>query len=52
MHQDRSRKMAATAKKIFLVGYNPEGRSYGLWDPAEPFDITNSALVSSRKKEM
>ncbi|CAB1100998.1 unnamed protein product [Ectocarpus sp. CCAP 1310/34] len=48
----RSSKLAARAKKMYLVGYNPESRSYRLWDPAESFNITNSAEVSFREKEM
>lgn len=50
--RSRSSKLAARAKKMYLVGYNPKGRSYRLWDPAEPFKITNSAEVSFREKEM
>eukprot|EP00752_Nemacystus_decipiens_P002677 g2503.t1 len=48
----RSNKLAARAKKMYLVGYNGRSRSYRLWDPTEPFKITNSAEVSFREKEM
>eukprot|EP00903_Cladosiphon_okamuranus_P021851 g20088.t1 len=48
----RSNKLAARATKMYLVGYNSEGRSYRLWDPSEPLKITNSAEVSFREKEM
>ncbi|CAB1110564.1 unnamed protein product [Ectocarpus sp. CCAP 1310/34] len=44
----RSSKLAARAKKMYLVGYNPESRSYRLWDPAEPFKITKSAKGTTR----
>ena len=37
---------------MYLVGYNSEGRSYRLWDPAEPSKIPHSAEVSFREKEM
>ncbi|CAB1113561.1 unnamed protein product [Ectocarpus sp. CCAP 1310/34] len=48
----RPNKLAARAKKMYMVGYNTKGRSYRLWDPAEPSKITNSAEVSFREKEM
>ncbi|CAB1113759.1 unnamed protein product [Ectocarpus sp. CCAP 1310/34] len=47
----RPNKLAARAKKMYLVGYNTKGRSYRLWD-VEPSKITNSAEVSFREKEM
>ncbi|CAB1099484.1 unnamed protein product [Ectocarpus sp. CCAP 1310/34] len=48
----RSNKLAARAKKMYLVGYNSKGRSYRLWDPSEPLKITNSVEVSFREKRM
>ena len=42
--------LAAIAKKLHLVGYNTKDNTYRLWDPADPFKITNSAEVSFREK--
>ncbi|CAB1105053.1 unnamed protein product [Ectocarpus sp. CCAP 1310/34] len=48
----RPNKLAARAKKMYLVDYYTKGRSYRLWDPAEPSKITNSAEVSFLEKVM
>ncbi|CAB1117976.1 unnamed protein product [Ectocarpus sp. CCAP 1310/34] len=47
----RNTKLSARAKKMYHVGYNTKNRTYRLWEPAEPLEITNSAEVSFREKE-
>ena len=35
---------------MHLVGYNAKNKTYRLWDPERPHEITNSAEVSFREK--
>lgn len=48
----RHNKLAARAKKMHLVGYNSNAKTYRLWDPAVPWNITNSNEVSFRERDM